>query len=112
MHKVVKQTREEKIKMYMDCSKEQLAEMLTEANIALEYQLEWRRKAESFTLEDLDKENAKIEATKRIKCVVDNILNEHEKAAKNGRCDECEQPLTNDERNSGQTTCEDCMCPE
>ncbi len=36
MYQVVQQTREEKIKMYMKCSKKELAEMLVECNRLLD----------------------------------------------------------------------------
>jgi Zn finger protein HypA/HybF involved in hydrogenase expression len=55
-------------------------------------------------------ERAKIVATKRLKMVVDTAIHEYEKAEKNGRCDECQEPLTFLEAKDGKT-CEDCLCP-
>jgi len=37
-------------------------------------------------------------------------IREYEKAIKNGRCDECKEPLNFLEKRNG--TCEDCLCPE
>ena len=55
-------------------------------------------------------EKAKIVATKRLKMVVDTAISEYEKAEKNGRCDECQEPLTSLEARNGKT-CENCLCP-
>ena len=53
-------------------------------------------------------ETAKIEATKRIKMVVDSALYEYSTALSNGRCEECKDPLVKGEKN----ICEDCLCSE
>jgi len=53
-------------------------------------------------------EQAKIEATKRIKTVVEVALHEYTTALNNGRCDECGDSLAKGEK----ATCEDCLCPE
>lgn len=50
-------------------------------------------------------EIAKIEATKRIKSVVELSLYEYTTALSNGRCSNCSEPLVEGEG----ITCEDCL---
>ena len=38
----------------------------------------------------------------------EGLRDRYERAIKNGRCDECGEPLMFDENE----TCEDCLCPE
>ena len=53
-------------------------------------------------------DNAKAELAVQMISHWEGTLNYYTKAVENGRCNECNEPLMFDEKE----TCEDCLCPE